>query len=252
MAPEADAAGFLGLIEIEERESAVDAVALLAGVAAGVLRCACGAGTLGDEIAHRESGCTPMTGLHVVAEREAYPAPLVTSRDAWDGAGAPAVVVARAQSARDAGWAVRVQRSRGCAPHAVHGAAGALKWRYALRVSRPGRGGYAVHDGTTWKSVMLWGHDRTPFALASITDFAEYIDAGGDCDEWWYAAIRARLADGEQRKRERAACDKGAHALPSRETLGPLFGWWCARCNQTWPLHGEPWKKTKRGSGEAL
>lgn len=190
--------------EIEERESAVDVGALLADVAP-TRRCACGRPALGDEIAHREDACRPMVRLRQVVERAPFPAPLVTSRDPWDGVtGCPAVVLQRAESARKASWAVRVQRSRGCAPHASHGAPGAVKWRYAIRFARAGRGAYAVHDGSAWKSVMLWGRDRTMFALASVTDLGEYIEAGGEMNDAWYAAIRARLTEAERRKREAA------------------------------------------------
>ncbi len=190
--------------EIEERESAVDVGALLAD-AAPVRRCACGSVRLGDEIVHGDGACRPMVRLRQVVERAAFPAPEVTSRDSWDGVtGCPAVVLARAESARRASWGVRVQRSKGCAPHASHGAPGALKWRYAVRFARPGRGAYAVHDGTGWKSVMLWGRDRTMFALASVTDLGEYLSAGGEMSDAWYQGIRARLAEAEQRKREAA------------------------------------------------
>lgn len=188
--------------EIEERESAVDVGALLADVAP-TRRCACGSVRLGDEIVHGDVACRPMVGLRRVVERAAFPAPEVTSRDPWDGVtGCPATVLDRAESARKALWAVRVQRSRGCAPHAAHGAAGAVKWRYAVRFARAGRGAYAVHDGTAWKSVMLWGRDRTMFALASVTDLGEYIAASGEMDDAWYDAIRARVIAADQRKRE--------------------------------------------------
>lgn len=261
--------------EIEERESAVDVGALLADVVA-VRRCACGRPALGDELAHREDGCRPMVGLRRVAlssaklpidastsgrvdarseyvERVAFPAPEVTSRDPWDGVtGCPGVVLQRAESARKASWAVRVQRSRGCAPHASHGAAGAVKWRYAVRFARAGRGAYAVHDGTAWKSVMLWGRDRTMFALASVTDLGEYIAAGGEMSDAWYDAILSRIAEAERRESERKDCDRGVHSLPRLEAFGPVYGEWCERCNKTWPLKGEPWKKTRRGTGEAL
>lgn len=237
--------------EIEERESAVDVDALLADVVP-TRRCACGDVRLGDEVAHRDDVCRPMTGLHRVVERAAFPAPLVTSRDPWDGSGCPATVTALAQRAVERRWGVRVQRSRGCAPHATHGAPGAVKWRYAVSLARPGRGAYAVHDGAAWKSIMVWGHDRPWFPHGSVTDLAEYIDAGGIMDSSWYVAIRDRLIAADQRKRERQECDRGVHSLPRLETLGPVRGEWCERCGKTWALNGEPWRKTKKGSGEAL
>lgn len=193
-----DVVASFGLADVEER----NAGAVL--VSSGIRRCACGSVTLGDEIVHREDGCRPMR-MRVAPGREPFPAPLVTSRDPWDGVtGAPGAVLKLAESARAASWTVGVQRSRGSAPHASHGAPGAVKWRFAVRLRRGGAAAYAVHDGTAWKSVMLWGVARTWFACASVTDLGEYIRGGGLMDDAWYAAIRERVRMADERKKTAA------------------------------------------------
>lgn len=192
-----------GLADVEERESA--AVLVSAGE---TRRCACGRVKLGDLVVHREDACLPLI-LNVVADgiRPVFPAPLVTSRDPWDGVtGAPSSVLKLAERARASSWVVGVQRSRGCAPHASHGAPGAVKWRYAVRLGRVGANAYAVYDAEAeaWKSVMLWGDARTWFALASVTDLEEYIRAGGMMDDSWYDTIRERVRVANERKKTAA------------------------------------------------
>lgn len=190
-----------GLADVEERESA--AVLVSAGA---TRRCACGKVRLGDLVVHRKDACRPLILTAATIEvRPVFPAPLVTSRDPWDGVtGAPSAVLKLAESARAASWIVGVQRSRGSVPHASHGAPGAVKWRYAVRLGRAGANAYAVHDTTAWKSVMLWGDARTWFALASVTDLQEYIRAGGMMDDSWYDAIRERVRVANERKKAAA------------------------------------------------
>lgn len=202
----------------------------------------------------RLAGVTPLGQGYPPAPpvaREAFPAPLVTSRDAWDGSGAPSPVLKLAEKAREASWDVRVQRSRGCAPHAATGRAGAVKWRYAVVLSKDGgrRSAYAVYAETTWASVMLWGADRAWFPAASVSDLAEYVAAGGEMADGWYDAIRRRGADAEVRRKARAQCDRGNHG-EARFIDNGLMG--CSTCGNEWQSDGEPWRKTKSGSGEAL
>lgn len=168
-------------------------------------RCLCGSVRLGDSVAHREDGCRPFVAQRgSQGAQEAYPAPVVTSREFWDGSGCPAVVLAHAERARAASWDVRVQRSRGHAPHAAHGAPGALKWRHALVLGNGVWSAYAVYVETTWASVMLWGRTRPWFPYASISDLAEYISARGQMDDAWYAAIIGRERGKTERAREQA------------------------------------------------
>lgn len=195
-------------------------------------------------------------GFHprLAAEREAFPAPEVTSRDPWDGDGCPSPVLKLAQKAREASWSVRVQRSRGSAPHATTGHPGAVKWRYALVLSRADGAwsAYAVHDGASWASVMLWGASRAWFPLASVTDLAEYVAAGGEMPESWYAGIRERVAGADERRKLRVKCDRGEHGdteffgMPSPQTIT------CNICGNSWVMGDEPWRKVKTGTREGM
>jgi hypothetical protein len=229
-----------GLAEIEEGDGAP----VLAVVADGPRRCLCGRVTLGDAVVHREGGCTP-----IVTQRAAeagYPAPEVTSRDPWDGTGAPSTVAKQAERARAASWDVRVQRSRGNAPHATHGAPGALKWRYAIVLRQGDASAYAVHDGTGWVSVMLWGANIPWFPYASITDLGEYVDAGGKMDDRWFASIRDRVIGAAGRAKARAACNVGRHMEVSID--GDVAH--CSVCGNEWLADGEPWRRVVTGKKE--
>lgn len=210
------------------------------------MRCACGAGTLGDSIVHREGECVPMTVVYEgEAEAEAYPAPEVSSRDPWDGTGAPDVVVKLAERAVAALWGARVQRSRGSRPHALTGAPGVVKWRYAV-VLTGGEGGscaYAVHDSGEWESVMLWSATRSWFPHASITDLAGYIDTRGDVDDAWFDAIRARLGAQKQRRADRKLCDRGEHVTSYHVMDGGVVT--CSLCG-----HDVGWRKVVSGNRE--
>ena len=181
---------------------------------------------------------------------EAYPVPLVTSRDEWDGSDAPSPVLKLAEKARAASWDVRVQRSRGCAPHASTGRPGAVKWRYAVVLASEDRrwSAYAVYAETGWASVMLWGAERPWFPSASVTDLAEYLAAGGEMGEEWYAGIRSRLAAADERARLRKLCDRGEH--PGGVRIERLVT--CSTCGNSWVFGTEPWRKPRKGSGEAL
>lgn len=230
-----------GLAEIEEAESAVP---VLAGAGEGPRRCLCGRVRLGDAIVHREDGCTPIVTQR--ATEAGYPAPRVTSRDPWDGAGMPSAVAKQAESARAASWSVRVQRSRGNAPHASHGAPGALKWRYAIVLRKDDAAAYAVHDGSGWVSVMLWSTARPWFPYASITDLGEYVEAGGKMDDRWFSAIRERVSGQTARAKARAACNVGKHSEVSID--GDVAH--CAVCGNEWRTDGEPWRRVVTGKKE--
>lgn len=239
---------FAGLIEVEDVEPAVPLAALAAAgaLAVGPRRCLCGAVRLGDDVVHHEDGCRP-----IVRERAAevpYPAPLATSRDPWDGEGTPSPVLKLAEKAREASWDVRVQRSRGCVPHAAHGTPGAVKWLYALVLGNGEASAYAVHDGAGWTSVMLWGRTRAWFPAASVTDLAEYVSARGALGDEWYDAIRERERVKAARKKALDACGRGTHPLAIAQN-GMVF---CPTCENAWPVGGQPWRKVKKGKSEAL
>ena len=187
----------------------------------------------------------------VAGRRSTAPRRVRTAMASWDGAGAPSPVVKLAQKAVEASWRVRVQRSRGCAPHAATGRAGAVKWRFAVRLRTADglRGAYAVYDadGSTWKSVMLWGADLPWFPLASVTDLAEYIEAGGVMPREWCDGIRKRHEDAAKRAEQRKLCDRGLHPpIPIALIVT------CPACGNSWAFGEEPWKKPRRGKGEAL
>ena len=230
-----------GLAEIEDAESVGP---VLAVTGEGPRRCLCGRVRLGDAIVHREGGCTPIVTQRAV--EAGYPAPLVTSRDAWDGAGAPSAVEKQAEKARAASWSVRVQRSRGNAPHAAHGAPGALKWRYAIVLRKDECAAYAVHDGSGWVSVMLWSATRPWFPYASITDLGEYVDAGGRMDDRWFEAVHERVLGQAGRAKVRAACNTGNHATVSID--GDIAH--CSACGNEWRTDGEPWRRAVTGKKE--
>lgn len=229
-----------GLAEIEEGDGAP----VLAVIADGPRRCLCGHVRLGDAVMHREGGCTPIVTQRAV--EAGYPAPEVSSRDPWDGAGAPSAVTKQAERARAASWDVRVQRSRGRAPHAVHGAPGALKWRYAIVLRRGDASAYAVHDGAGWVSVMLWGTSRPWFPHASITDLAQYVDAGGKMDDRWFASIRDRVIGAAGRAKARAACNVGKHS--GATVSGDIAH--CSVCGNEWLADGDPWRRVVTGKKE--
>lgn len=190
-------------------------------------------------------------GVAPVAQRLEYPAPEVTSRDPWDGDGCPSAVAKLAERAREASWDVRVQRSRGCAPHATHGRPGALKSWFAVVMRREDWHAYAVHDGGGWASVMLWGRDLPWFAAASITDLAEWIEAGGGSGvpAEWYVAIVAREVDKDRRAKERAACARGTHPGAYLVEPGVVH---CPACDQNWPANRAAPKRVTKGKDEAL
>lgn len=149
--------------------------------------------------------------------------------------------------ARELGWDVRVQTSRGARPDARTGRPLKVATYWALVLSFDGgrRAAYAVRDADTWKSIMLWGSDFPFFPLGSVTDLRAYIEARGDVDAAWFDAIRERLADAERRTADRKACNAGRHPGGSVEVLGDVA--WCATCGNSWKAGGDPWKRVKAG-----
>lgn len=186
-----------------------------------------------------------LAGEGIALGGRAYPAPEVTSRQAWGGEGAPLPVRKLAQRAAEAGWNVRVQRSRGSLPHATHGAPGAVKTTYAVVASSGRRSFYAVNDGTTWKTIMVWSDTISWFPSCSVTDLYQWIK-GHDHDQWpaWIEAIKKRVAEQEALKKRREACAKGTHD-DVRGLVGPLAWVVCVTCEHGWARGAAPWKKPK-------
>lgn len=214
--------------------------------------------------------------------RAPYPLPEVSSRDAWDGKGAPNAFTAAVEKARAAGWRVKVQRSRGCPPHASTGHPGAIRDFYALRATIGTHSAYAIQEaepcpvGCTetktvtrqkvkvqiphvggsgqfhdakWSSVMVWSAAEAWFPGCSITDLHEYFRTAGAVPAGWRDEIRNRLAGQEERKAELLLCNRGAHPMKYRSQVGPEMS--CSRCGNSWPARGEPWRKPKVKKTEA-
>jgi hypothetical protein len=173
---------------------------------------------------------------------------VLTSRDEPEGVIVPAPVEKLAEKARKAGWRVKVQTSRGCPPNSATGAPCVARTLYGVIIGNGRYGAYGVRDDTGWSSVMLWGHDRTWFSLANVTELGEYIEARGEMPDSWYAGVRRRIAEAEQRKADRALCDKGLHRVRYlSQTPGPLLGTWCELCSHSWPRNAAAWTKPKKG-----
>jgi ribosomal protein L37AE/L43A len=226
----------VGLQEIEEVDAPeVDAAVL---VPRETRRCACRNPRPADQVRHRDIECIPFAFIAEVADP--YPAPEVTSRDEWDRQGAPLAVAKQVQKAVAAGWQVRVQRSRGSLPHALHGTPTAVKTLHAVIVRKGDASAYAVYDGTKWSSVTTWGGGAPWFAgMASITDFAEYLAADGRMPKAWYTAIRKREAGKVARGKTRDGCNTGRH-----ESASLAAGvWTCADCGNSWGAKDRPWRR---------
>lgn len=187
-----------------------------------------------------------------VEAREPYPAPEWTSRDpAPAGVEPPAVVVGLAVLARECGWDVRVQCSRGRRPHGSTGRPLTVKTLWAVVMSYGGGfwSAYGVYDGTAWSSVMLWGRTLPFFPLASVTDLHHFVKMRGEVGApEWFDAIRGRVAGSVERTKARAACNRGVHPL-AEVTEGVA---WCPTCLNSWKAAGEPWRRPKIGKSEAL
>ena len=125
-----------------------------------------------------------------VAESEAHPEPVTSSRDQVKVPG-PGVTVALAAWGRECGWEVCVQYSRGCKPHATTGRPGPVKSWWGVRFARAGWGACAVHDGKAWDSICAWGSDLPPFMTLGITELKEYLREPG----WLSPEVRQALRD---------------------------------------------------------
>lgn len=132
----------------------------------------------------------------VEVEQVPYPAPEVTSREVVPvGVVWPNVVTALRDRALTAGWMAMRQYSRGQMPHATLGTPGPVKDWYCVRMrSADGsRAAYAIHDGTAWKSLCVWGGGLAPCMDIGVTELNEWIAGVPDLFAW-VDAIRARRA----------------------------------------------------------
>lgn len=196
-------------------------------------------------IAPLGQGCPPAPP----SGRAPYPVPEMSSREPWDGQGAPSAFTKAAERVRAAGWRVVVQRSRGCPPHGATGAPTAVKDLFAFRATNGSASAYAVHSGTGWSSIMLWGSAINWFPSASISDLHEFVGLGGDVPASWFDRIRARIAGKEARTEELKQCNAGRHPMKYRSQAGAVMS--CSRCSNSWDAKAEPWRKPKAKKTEA-
>ena len=97
-----------------------------------------------------------------VAEREPYPAPVVSSRDGVTGPDKRAVADL-VRLAEGFGWTVRVTYARGCFPHAATGRPTAEKDSLAVRMVRYPESAVAVYVGGSvwkWDTLVCWSSLR--------------------------------------------------------------------------------------------
>lgn len=230
-------------------------------------RCACGTRALFDPASVSQVRCggclalaaekavapDPVPGLPPLgqgyppappAQREPYPAPEISSRDEWDGEGAPRAVETLAAKARKLGWRVKVQRSRGCLSNAATGRPGNVKNLWGAIFTKNGASAYAVRDDEKWIGVMLWGVTLPWFPGASVTQLIEYLQADGQMPAGWYDAIRGAASSSAARTKARAACNRGVHMTTHVTEVGEVG---CSACGHAWPIDGEPWRAPKRG-----
>lgn len=186
------------------------------------------------------------TYVPAVVERLPHPAPVTTSRQQRpEGVVEPGPVQKLATRARESGWQVLVQYADG---HGIHGTTGRPTARvqsFAVRMQHAsGRRAVAVYrSGSTWtwSSVWIFG-DRAPFGHAGVTELEEYLQRGGAVEEQWFAAVVEKREAAEERKKVKAACDRGSHARTS--TVEKVTT--CLLCDNSWDWKAAPWRKPKK------
>lgn len=93
-----------------------------------------------------------------------------------------------------AGWQVRMRYGRGAGKHSI-----ALAFFGHERGPNEARAVYtrSVRDGASWVCGTVWmfGPELAPFGLAVVSEFREWLEAGGMVDVGWYAGVRARSAE---------------------------------------------------------
>lgn len=139
-------------------------------------------------------------------ERSQHPRPEVAGR--WCGladVGLPLSepVLRLAEVAREGSWEVRVSYARGNGVHGSTGRPTAVRESVAVAFGRhPLTDAQAVavysrpeSKGTwSWGSVWLRGPALGHFGLCSLAELKEWLAAGGQVPEDWYADVRARVA----------------------------------------------------------
>lgn len=173
-----------------------------------------------------------------------HPTPVTTSRDEMpEGIVQPGPVLKLAQRAREAGWQVYVQYADGYGIHSRLGTPTARVQSFAVRAQCAGKrvvAVYKISSAAVWDGIWIFG-DRAPFGKAGVTELEQYIDVGGAVPPEWFAEIVQRRDTAEERKKLKAACDRGQHA--SAVVNGMNF---CSNCEQTWSLKSAAPRKEKK------
>lgn len=180
------------------------------------------------------------------AAREPYPAPEVTSRDEWmSGATVgPSPVEKLACDGRERGWDVVSAYSRGCLPHGSTGAPTGVRDLFSVRFRRDAWGAYAVYANDAWVSIMMWGAALPWFPAGGVTDLREFLTDPAR-PEQWFDGIRERERLAAERRKARAACNRGQHA-EARWIGDGVWCWWCSMCCHGWNMNEAPWRRPKK------
>lgn len=142
-------------------------------------------------------------GSRDAGEPEPYPAPMVDSRAGVEPALWPSSVLRTRTYALERGWRVACSYSRGCIPHGSTGRPGPVKNWYGLRLAAGdgARAAWMVHDGTSWKSMGIWGAGVQPLVGALGVTAMEVWIAGILNPLKFRDDLAASMREAEKRKR---------------------------------------------------
>jgi hypothetical protein len=182
--------------------------------------------------------------------QEVYPAPRVTSRDQREPeAGWPAPVLTLEREAVAQGWLTSKAWAHGCMPHATTGAPSVPRDSYSVTFGAPSGEwqGYAIYAAGSWQSIMVAGKRLPPFGALGRQELSAWLAEPEPEGAAFYDIVRARRAEQLANTKARAACNRGVHDQVAG--MGDMYV--CARCGNSWPFGGRPWRKST-GKGEAL
>lgn len=137
-------------------------------------------------------------------EAEPYPVPVVDSRAGVEPTLWPSSLVKMQSYAIGRDWRVTRSYSRGCMPHGSTGRPGPVKDWYGLRLAAGdgARAAWMVHDGTSWKSMGIWGAGVQPLVgLLGVTAVEVWI-AGMLDPVKFRNDLAASMREAERRRRE--------------------------------------------------
>lgn len=152
-------------------------------------------------------GAARLDLVAVEGDAEAFPAPLISSRDGADPQGWPAPVMALERLARSLGWRTVRAYARGRFPHGTTGAPLAERETFSVRFARDAWQGYAIYAGgpsSGWKSIFVTGATLPPFGQMGREDLTSWLEDPAR-PAAWYDAIRVRRVDQAARQKQAAA-----------------------------------------------